>query len=265
MSSRSSRRRAMRLGAGLVSIFLALAAAGLVNADTGTSGAVNVSRNGLAIQVSGTWSWAHNASNGKLHYAGFAIDWGDVTSGNQVGPHHVGDGTPATNVVMQPTTPDRGTSGSWGPVSHTYAQAGTYTACVIMYDIGEVKPFKATGYHSLQAGGTGHNTDNAVDEGNAAGVVCATFDVAPIPTVAPPATPTPVQTVEGVTATPTLAPTPFQSVQGVTAVPVSTAPPTATDSGSLPPSNGGPAVPLLLLGLSCLFAIALKPVIQGRR
>ena len=63
-----------------------------------------------------------------------------------------------------------------------------------------------------------------------------------------------------------MAPTPFQSVQGVTALPVSTVPPTATDSGSLPPSNGGPAVPLLLLALSCLFgAIALKPVIQGRR
>jgi hypothetical protein len=270
MSSRSSRRRATRLGAGLVSILLALLAAGLVNADTGSSGAVNVSKNGLAVQVSGTWSWPHNASNGQLHYAGFAIDWGDVTSGNQVGPHHIGDGTPATNIVMQPTTPDRGTSGSWGPVSHTYAQAGTYTACVIMYDIGEVKPFKTTGYHSLQAGGTGHNTDNAVDAGPATGVVCATFDVAPLPTDPPSATPiptpTPVQSVEGVTATPTMAPTPFQSVQGVTAVPVATVPPTATDSGSLPPSNGGPAVPLLLLVLSCLFgAIALKPVIQSRR
>jgi hypothetical protein len=269
MSSRSSRRRATRLGAGLVSIFLALIAAGLVNADTGSSGAVTVSKNGLAVQVSGTWSWPHNALNGKLHYAGFAIDWGDVTSGNQVGPHHIGDGTAATNIVMQPTMPDLGTSGSWGPVSHTYATAGTYTACVIMYDIGEVKPFKTTGYHSLQAGGTGHNTDNAVDDGNTAGVVCATFDVVaptPTPTLAPPATPTPGQSVEGVTATPTMAPTPFQSVQGVTAVPVSTAPPTATDSGSVPPSNGGPAVPLLLLALSCLFgAIAVKPVIQSRR
>lgn len=270
MSSRSSRRRATRLGAGLVSILLALLAAGLVNADTGSSGAVNVSKNGLAVQVSGTWSWPHNASNGQLHYAGFAIDWGDVTSGNQVGPHHIGDGTPATNIVMQPTTPDRGTSGSWGPASHTYAQAGTYTACVIMYDIGEVKPFETTGYHSLQAGGTGHNTDNAVDSGPATGVVCATFDVAPLPTDPPSATPiptpTPIQSVAGVTATPTMAPTPFQSVQGVTAVPVATVPPTATDSGSLPPSNGGPAVPLLLLVLSCLFgAIALKPVIQSRR
>jgi hypothetical protein len=139
-----------------------------------------------------------------------------------------------------------------------------------MYDIGEVKPFKTTGYHSLQAGGTGHNTDNAVDAGPATGVVCATFDVAPPPTDPPSATPTPVQSVEGATATPTMAPTatptPFQSVQGVTAVPVSTVPPTATDSGSLPPANGGPAVPLLLLALSCLFgAIALKPVIQSRR
>jgi hypothetical protein len=138
-----------------------------------------------------------------------------------------------------------------------------------MYDIGEVKPFKTTGYHSLQAGGTGHNTDNAVDQGNTAGAVCATFDIAattPPPTVDPTVSPTPFQSVQGATATPTVSPTPFQSVQGVTAAPISTAPPTATDSGSVPPSNGGPAVPLLLLALSCLFgAIALKPAIEARR
>ncbi len=177
MSSRSSRRRVTRLGAGLVSIALALAAAGLVNADTGKSSALNVSMNGLSIQVSGTWTWPSNAANGQLHYSGFAIDWGDVATGNQVGTFHIGDGTPATNIVMQPTTPDRGTSGSWGPVGHTYAKGGTYTACVIMYDIGTVKPFKTTGYHSLQAGGPGHNVDNAVEHGNTAGAVCATFAV----------------------------------------------------------------------------------------
>jgi hypothetical protein len=270
MSSRSSRRRVTRLGAGLVSIGLALAAAGLVNADTGASSAVHVSMNGLSAQVSGTWTWPANAANGQLHYAGFAIDWGDVTTGNQVGTFHIGDGTPATDVVMQPTTPDRGTSGSWGPVGHTYAKAGTYTACVIMYDIGEVKPFKTTGYHSLQAGGPGHNVDNAVEHGNTAGAVCATFDVVavtPPPAATPPAaTPTPVQSVEGATATPAATPTPFQSVQGVTAVPVASAPPTATSSGSATPGNGGPALPLLLLTLSCLFgAIAFKPVRAARR
>jgi hypothetical protein len=265
MSSRSSRRRVTRLGAGLVSIGLALAAAGLVNADTGSSSALNVSVNGLSIQVSGTWTWPSNAANGQLHYAGFAIDWGDVATGNQVGTFHIGDGTAATNVVMQPTTPDRGTSGSWGPVDHTYATAGTYTACVIMYDIGPVKPFKTTGYHSLQAGGPGHNVDNAVEHGNTAGAVCATFAVA-APTPVP--TPTPVQSVLDATATPAPAstPTPFQSVQGATAVPVASAPPTATSSGSIPPANGGPALPLVLLALSCLFgAIAFKPVRAARR
>ena len=263
MSSRSSRRRVSRLGAGLVSIGLALAAAGLVNADTGTSSALNVSVNGLSIQVSGTWTWPVNAANGQLHYSGFAIDWGDVTAGNQVGTFHIGDGTPATNVIMQPTTPDRGTSGSWGPVGHTYAKAGTYTACVIMYDIGTVKPFKTTGYHSLQATGPGHNIDNAVEHGNTAGAVCATFAVngaTPVPT------PTPAQSVLEATAIADPTPTPFQSVQGATSVPVATAPPTATSSGSVPPGNGGPALPLVLLALSCLFgAIAFKPVRAARR
>ncbi len=269
MSSRSSRRRVLRLGAGLVSMCLALAAAGLVNADTGSPSSVNVTQNGLSIQASGTWSWATNANNGQLHYAGFAIDWGDVSVGNQLGTYHIGDGTAATNLVMQPTTPDRGTSGTWGPVDHTYATAGTYTACVIMYDIGQVHPYKTTGYHSLQATGTGRNKDNAVDDQEIGGVQCATFDVVdptPTPTPTPVATPTPFQSLQGATATPAATPTPFQSIQGATALPAPTAPPTATNAGSVAPANGGPAVPLLLLVLSCLFgAIAFKPVRAARR
>jgi hypothetical protein len=267
MSSRSSRQRVLRVGAGLMSIFLLLAAVGMANADTGTSGAMNVIKNGLSVQVSGTWTWPEEATVVNKHYAGFAIDWGDVTSGNQVGTFHIGDGTAATNVIMQPTTPDRGTSGSWGPASHTYAKAGSYTACVIMYDLGAVKPFKTTGYHSLQAGGTGHNVDNAVDRLGAQGAVCATFDVAPnVPTPAVTPTPTPFQSFEGATATPAPTPTPFQSFQGATAVTGSTPPPTSTGPGPVPPSNGGPAIPLLLLAISCLFGmVALIPVRAARK
>jgi hypothetical protein len=271
MSSRSSRQRLLRIGAGLMSMFLVLAAVGLVNADTGSSSAVTVVKNGLSVQVSGTWTWPSQATFVNKHYAGFAIDWGDVTSGNQLGAFHIGDGTASTNVIMQPTTPDRGTSGSWGPVSHVYAKAGSYTVCVIMYDIGAVKPFKTTGYHSLQATGPGHNTDNQVDRLGTAGAVCATFDVAPnaaSPTPTPTPTPTPFQSFEGATATPapTPTPTPFESFQGATAVATSTPPPTSTAPGPGAPSNGGPAVPLLLLGLSCLFGVvALMPVRAARR
>jgi hypothetical protein len=260
MSSRFSRRRVARLGAGLVSIFLALAAAGMVNADTGTSSAINVTHNGLSVTVSGTWTWASQGTRTQLHYAGYAIDWGDVTSGNQLGSYHIGDGTPATNVVLQPTNPDRGTSGTWGSVSHTYAKAGTYTVCVIMYDIGAVKPFKTTGYHSLQASGPGHNTDNAVDFGSP-GATCGTFDVvpnAPSPTAVPTAAPT---------TAPSTAPTPFQSFQGETFVPVasSTPPPTATIGQSTRPGDGGPMLPILLLTFSGIFGvIALTPVKRAR-
>jgi hypothetical protein len=211
-------------------------------AHTGSPGTITVTKTGpLAISASGTWSWPAMASAGTLSYVGYAIDWGDVTSGNAIGTFHIGDGTPATNVILQPTTPAQGSSGTWGAVSHTYAKAGTYNVCVIIYDLGPTKPIATTGYHSLQAGGTGHNTDNSVDHHQQVPSLCAVFDAAA-------ATPTPGQTVAGVTSPPTAGPTgagatsrptPFQSFEGATAVPTSTPPPTAaagqpdtTDSGT---------------------------------
>jgi hypothetical protein len=247
MPSRPSRRGAQRLGIGLIAISLALTAVGTATAHTGSPTAITVSpTSGLAVQASGTWSWPAMASASKLSYVGYAIDWGDVSSGNAVGSYHIGDGTPATNVILQPTSPAQGSSGSWGPVSHTYAAPGTYTVCVIIYDLGLTQPFTTTGYHSLEAGGTSHNTDNSVDKNSQVPATCS-----PVVLVAPSSSPSP---------------TAFESFQGATSEPTATPP--ATDAASLPsgPDQGVPALPLVLLfGSSLASVFVFKTSKVGRR
>src|SRR5664279_2870879 len=166
-------------------------AVGTAAAHTGTPNAMTVVPSGpLTISASGTWVWGGVASASTQSYVGFAIDWGDTTTGNAIGAYHIGDGTAGTNVIMQPTSPDRGSSGSWGSVSHTYAMPGTYKACVIIYDLGPTKPFTTTGYHSLQAGGLNHNIDNSVDHNLQVPTMCGRVDLT-APSASPSAVATP--------------------------------------------------------------------------
>jgi hypothetical protein len=224
------RRLFRRLGIPLLAVALAALAAGTATAHTGAPGTIHIVQTGpTTISASGTWTWPAEASATKLSYVAFAVDWGDVSSGNAVGTFHIGDGTPATNVVTQ-TSPTQGTSGAWGAVSHTYAQPGTYNVCVIIYDLGTSTPFLGTGYHSTQAGGTNHNTDNSVDKGNAVPALCATFTVA-APT-----------------------PTPFESVQGATGVPGPTAPSTSVAGATAPQDQHLPLFALLFFGLAVATA-----------
>lgn len=232
MASRRIRQAVLRLAIPFVALSLALTAVGSVAANAPGPATIQVVQTGsMSVDASGTWSWPEMATASKLSYTGFAIDWGDVTSGNAVGSYHVGDGTAATNGVMQSTSPAQGSSGSWGKVSHTYANAGTYKVCVIVYDLGEVTPFKTTGYHSLQAGGTDRNTDNSVDLNSQVPGMCATVDVA-----APSATP-------------------FQSFQGETSQPTGTPPSTSTDSLPSNPNQGLPMLPLILLVGSGILSV----------
>jgi len=260
MSSRPSRRRIKRLGVGLIAVLMVLMAVGSVAAHTGSPSAITVSQtSGLSVQASGTWTWPAEASASTLSYVGYAIDWGDVTSGNVIGSYHIGDGTSATNVILQPTSPAQGSSGSWGPVSHTYATAGTYTVCVIIYDLGPTKPFATTGYHSTQAAGTNHNTDNSVDHHAQVPAICGPVVVnvaTPTPTVAttPPPSPTSVVTATptaGTTSGPSATPTPFESFQGETFTP----PPTGTGAPPQSPDQGVPTLALILLSGSALAAL----------
>lgn len=173
--------RVRRFVALLASLALVLVSAPAVLAGAGDPTAINVSMTGpLSVTASGTWSWHEMATETPPSYVGYAIDWGDVNSGNEVpipggGTFHIGDGTPATNVVQVAT--DRGTTGSWGPTTHTYAMAGTYSVCVILYDLGSTQPFATTGFHSLQAGGTGRNTDNSVEQNHDIASNCAAITV----------------------------------------------------------------------------------------
>jgi hypothetical protein len=232
----SPRRGAVgRIGIAVAGVSLALLAAGVANAGSSSPTSIHVvSQSGLTVNVAGDWSWPEEATASTLSYAGYAIDWGDVTSGNQLGSYHIGDGTAATNVVMQPTSPAQGSSGTWGPVAHTYAQSGDYTVCAIMYDLGEDMPFKTSGYHGLKATGTSRNTDNSVEQNNDPAVACTTVSV----------------TVASETA--------FESFQGFTAAPTGTA-------DRAPTGNGSPILPLLLLAGSGITSVLLLGRVKPHR
>ncbi len=213
-------------------------AAGTVLAGSGMPDSVHVTQTSpLTVSASGTWTWPEMATATPLSYTGFAIDWGDVTSGNAVGTYHIGDGTAATNLVMQPTSPAQGASGSWGPATHTYVQAGTYKVCVILYDLGEETPFKATGYHGLRAGGIDYNTDNSVDTKQEVPALCSTVDVTdrtPVRSSRSRARPQPdIDTVP--------------VVPGRDRNPLATPPPTSASSTTGAPDPSLPLLPLALL------------------
>jgi hypothetical protein len=250
MSSHPSRRQVQRLGIGLIAASMALMAVGTVMAHTGSPSSIGVVQTtGLSVQASGNWTWPAEASSTKLSYVGYAIDWGDVTSGNVIGTYHIGDGTSATNLILQPTTPAQGTGGTWGPATHTYATPGVYTVCVIIYDLGTSKPFITTGYHSTQAAGTGRNTDNSVDHNQQVPAMCGQINLltpTASPTTAPTTAPTAVES-----------PTAFESFQGETSGPTTTPPPTGTVVPTTP-DQGVPTLPLFLLigsALASLFVV----------
>jgi hypothetical protein len=265
---------------------MALVAAGAVNAHAGNPASIQVTQTGaLTVQASGSWTWAEMATASKLSYAGFALDWGDVATGNEVpkpggGNYHIGDGTAATNVVIHPTSPSQGAAGTWGPLSHTYAQSGTYMVCAIIYDLGEVTPFKASGYHGLTAGGTDRNTDNSAEKNGTGATSCVSVDVVvptPSPTASPvpsesvaaaSSSPSPVQSVEGATSQPSgSSPSPVQSVEGATSQPSATAPATTVLSTDRPDSgNALPfALVLLIVGSGLFTVLAVKPIRENRR
>jgi hypothetical protein len=158
-SSRVMGRRRPLLGVALV-LVLALggwwAVAAFAGAGTPT-GAVTVSTSGLTATLSGTWSWSEQKSpcgpgTAADRAAGWAVQWGDRTTGNSVlkkgsKPQtffHVGT---ATDNTVYHSSANSGlgdcgnapagkpAAGTWGPISHTYATPGTYTACTIIYDV----------------------------------------------------------------------------------------------------------------------------------
>jgi hypothetical protein len=231
-------RPSARLAAPLVAVSLVLALSGATSAHVADSATISIAKVGtLQASASGGWNWA--SDSGLANYVGFAIDWGDVTSGNELGGFHVGDGTAATNAVLYPTSPDKGLSGTWGPKTHTYAAPGIYRVCVIVYDLGQVTPFATTGYHSTIATGANRNSDNTVDRALQTNGMCATVD---FPASSP-------SMSAGASAS--------EIVGGATSTPLATPPSTSTgDSGS--GQAGTPVLVSLLLASTVAASLVLR-------
>ncbi len=159
---RSSRRVGQRrrwLGAALLPVVV-IAGWWAVTAFAGAGtpiGSVSVTTSGLTATLSGTWNWSELKSpcgpgTGPDRAVGWAVQWGDRSTGNSLlskgsNPKqyfHVGTAT--DNTVQHSaansglgdcgTAPSGSTAaGTWGPITHTYAHEGTYTACVVIYDV----------------------------------------------------------------------------------------------------------------------------------
>ena len=132
----------------------------------------------MTVTVSGNLAWLHGGQCGNNKGAGFAVAWGDAQNpGNPVsGSVAVGTtltkfGEAADNAVH--ATSCNGTTATFGPISHTYANSHDMPSqvCAVAYHY-DSKTTK--GAHSMIAGGPGYNTDNSLDEPNAGlpSVVC---------------------------------------------------------------------------------------------
>ncbi len=198
MHHRAFRKRSLAVVAAAT---LILAAAATVLADApNPDPAVTAQVSGLTVTLSGTWQWTRNCDSGMLNQGhngadgprdvGVAVDWNDPSAaGNEV-VTGIEVGTPSDNLVHLRAADKQGTcsggdisSGDWGPISHTYAEAGSYTMCAVVYDV-RLAETPSSGHLSLVAGGTGHNDDNSAEENSfETGVQCVstTVEVAPTP------------------------------------------------------------------------------------
>jgi uncharacterized repeat protein (TIGR01451 family) len=199
---------------GLVASGAVLATAVSAGADAAdvstTSGSAVVNPDGsITVTVQGTWAWStHNTDcNTDRYGVGWAVDWHDANApGNflatlnsqDVNVGVLADGTynSADNLVHFLASPPRcGTfntppgynTGTWGPISHTYAPGtdpATISPCAVTYDghLADPKdPESGLKTGDDIAGGNGHNHDNSVQSNSQtpAGNVCAGITINP--------------------------------------------------------------------------------------
>ena len=160
---------------------MTLGLAGSVLADSGDPTSITAEVNGHTVTVHGDWTWdAADCNNSSVKIVGWAVSWGDPNfTENAVpkpggGSYFMGDATIGNQIT---TTGDlcKNFPGTWGPLSHTYADAGSYDVCVIIYDLRDPAP--ATGAHSFLAGGANRNTDNSVEENFTQEAHCAAPEI----------------------------------------------------------------------------------------
>ncbi|MFO1541464.1 MAG: hypothetical protein ACKOTZ_13655 [Chloroflexota bacterium] len=193
------------VAAALLAAGFLLAGAASVLADAPDPATIDVETDGLTVTVSGSWTWPEQDApcgpgTRTNRAAGWAADWGDGWTGNVVQSRdapagtgfHMGGAT--DNVVYRSAAngglgdcgtaiPGGGVTGTWGPLSHTYAEPGSSTLCVVAYDVhytmvGGVPVPKAA--RELLAGGPVHNPDNSAQKNyrdGRNGIQCIAADV----------------------------------------------------------------------------------------
>lgn len=145
-----------RLGAIAGAALLTFGVVATVFADSGNPLTISADPPvGNTVTVSGTWNWDRcDDADPSDRYVGWAVDWGDDFTGNELPgastTYNMGEpGTyPDTqgNHIFSPLDTGDPTNcvgdgsagsgtGTWGPLSHTYAEPGTYDVCVVIYDI----------------------------------------------------------------------------------------------------------------------------------
>jgi hypothetical protein len=214
--------------------------------DTPYPTAISQTTSGLTVTISGTWKWDGCISNSNSNkHVGFAIVWGDGTGTPNPAP------PPAqSRDGVYPTTGPGGMwvacappgTGSWGPISHTYASSTTFQICVVMYDVQFHSPPPPTsGDHSTHPWQNTDNSYSACPSDPTKQQKCVTVNLAtPTPTKTATNTPTktPTRTSTPVPYTATNTPLPATATNTATRTPTNTpAPPTATPTNTpVPPT-----------------------------
>ncbi|HYU03262.1 MAG TPA: SpaA isopeptide-forming pilin-related protein, partial [Jatrophihabitantaceae bacterium] len=178
-------------------------AADPILASTHLVGATLHGDGSVTVTIGGGWQWTTHNSDCNLdkRSVGYAVDWNDPTQAGNLVAGTTDVGVAATNVrnpadnEVHPTPADtvgssfndplnpasfaswRGgcgtysavndyNSGTWGPISHTYASiADVTTVCALMYDVHLHDDHGApNNAQQVTAGGANHNTDNSLQD-----------------------------------------------------------------------------------------------------
>ncbi len=182
------------LTVGTVAITSQLAAADSAFPTTATGSAVVNEDGSITVTVHGEWQWdRQNPCSDDRWGTGWAIDWHDANQpGNFVGTigsndYNVGSAeanslNPADNAVHYGDMCDASNTGTWGPISHTYAKGTTsFSPCAVTYDL-HIKNDEIDS--SLIAAGPNnensktYNKDNSVEDSSGDNV-CASIELTP--------------------------------------------------------------------------------------
>jgi hypothetical protein len=154
-------RRAAAIAAGIV---LVAVTASIALANVSSPAITVTSTSGsLTVGASGTWTKGYVDN----HYVGWAVSWGDSNA------NALSNGTttvhfPLSNNAVSPGhngTRQNGQNGTWTGGNHTYAAAGNYQVCVVMYDLGN--PWPNNNSNRWVASGPNHNADNSMQNNGA--------------------------------------------------------------------------------------------------